>query len=100
MGENQRYSPWGLSQIAGLSLHPLKLQVDPCFVHSLGNWAGNPNLGVAEAEMARSRPGEVAWAGVARALWMLVWLKLSPQQPGLPGDGRDISCCLFREVLH
>lgn len=37
---------------------------------------------------------------VARALWMLGWLKLSPQQPGLLGDRRDISCCLCREVLH
>lgn len=43
--------------------------------------------GVAEAVMARSGPGEMAWAGVERAVWMLVWLKLSPQQRGLPGGG-------------
>lgn len=39
VGENQRYSSWGLSQLAGLSLHPPNLQVDPCFMHSFGNWA-------------------------------------------------------------
>lgn len=37
--ENERWSPWGLRQLAGIPLLPLRLQVLPCFVHSFGNWA-------------------------------------------------------------
>lgn len=50
--------------------------------------------------MAKSSPEEVLWVRAERAVWMLVRLKLSAQQPGLPGDGRDISYCLCREVVY
>lgn len=96
----------GISMALG-TLHP---EYTPCLgpIHKISLTLGRKKLQIGavewgklkEAVMARSRPGKVAWIGAERAVRMLVWLKLSPQQPGLPGDGRDISYCVCREVLY